>query len=412
MSESAKVLAATLEEKRAALANVFNSIKTEDGGYDRSANPQVIDEIRKRHDELADLGKKYDEAVDLESKASENDEALAGLRSVNRLPFPAKPATKGMTEPDTLDLGDEIYKSFVGKDGRFTKGSREIAKLSPIDFKTTFTRAAGFAPESLRSGKVQLSAQRPIMVPDVVPMIQTTQAAYKYMSETTFTNNAAGLAENDGTGAAESAIAYTEQSVTLERIATFIPVTEEQLDDAPGIQGLLNGRLTYMVQSKLETDMMAANGSTPNISGFYTQVTQSQAKGTDPVFDAIFKAMTKIRHTGFANPTAVVIHPNDWQDVRLTRTADGIYILGNPADPGPERLWGVQAVITTAATENTALVGDFTGHSALVYRQGVRVVVSTEHSDYFRKFLLAVRVDLRAALVVYRILAFCEVTGL
>jgi HK97 family phage major capsid protein len=411
MSTAAK-LGADLAEKRQALASLFESIKTEDG-YDRSKNPDIVAEIQKRNAELDTLGKSYKEAAELEAVAEKNSRELEYLNApANRLPFAGKKVKGGDSEPEFESFGDLVIKSLSGKDGSIRIRHAAKADVNPMEFKTTMTRAAGFAPESLRSGRVQLSAQRPIAVVDVVPMITTSQAAYKYMEETTFTNNAAGLAENDGTGAAESALAFTERSVTIERIATYLPVTKEQVDDVMGLRSLIDSRLSYMIQAKLDYDLLQGNGSTPNINGFYAQVTQAQALGTDPVFDAIFKGITKCRHTGSANPNAIIFHPNDWQDVRLTRTVDGIYILGNPADNAPERLFGLNVVSTTAATENTALVGDFLGHSAFVYRQGIEVEATDSHDTNFRKFIWAIRVSLRGALVVFRASAFCEVTGI
>jgi HK97 family phage major capsid protein len=106
------------------------------------------------------------------------------------------------------------------------------------------------------------------------------------------------------------------------------------------------------------------------------------------------------------------MHPNDWQDIRLLRTADGIYIWGNPSDAGPERIWGLRVAMAQASTENTAIVGDFANFSELAVRSGIDVQVSNSHSTYFVEGKVAVRADIRAAFVVYRPSAFCTVTGI
>jgi HK97 family phage major capsid protein len=122
--------------------------------------------------------------------------------------------------------------------------------------------------------------------------------------------------------------------------------------------------------------------------------------------------MVKIETTAFLPPDGIVIHPLDWQDIRLLRTADGIYIWGEPMDPGPERIWGLPAVVTTAMTQNTALVGAFQTASQTFRRADVTFAISSEHSDFFIRNQLMLRIEERLALVVYRPPAFCTVTGI
>lgn len=116
--------------------------------------------------------------------------------------------------------------------------------------------------------------------------------------------------------------------------------------------------------------------------------------------------------TGRAQPGAVIFHPNDWQDVRLLRTSDGIYIWGNPSEAGPERIWGLQVVQSDAQTENTAVVGDFTNYSLLAVRRGIDVQVTNSHASDFINGKQAIRADLRTALVFTRPAAFATVTGI
>jgi HK97 family phage major capsid protein len=280
-----------------------------------------------------------------------------------------------------------------------------------VDLKTLFETTAGWAPEVTRTGRVVEDAQRPVQVTDLIPQTGTNQSAVAFMEETTFTNNAAERAE--GGAYAESALALTEVSSPVRSIATFLPVTDEQFEDEARAQAYLDNRLPFFLRQRLDGQILVGNGTAPNLRGVNNVVgIQTQAKGSDPVPDAVYKAFTLVRVTGRAMPSAAIFHPNDWQGVRLLRTADGIYIWGNPSEPGPGRIWGRTVVECDAQTENTAVVGDFMNFSELAVRKGIEVKVSDSHSDYFVKGKQAVRARIRAALIFYRPAAFCTVTGI
>lgn len=390
-----------LAAKQKALADIFA-----EAGPDRDMSQvkslsgdtqEKVAEIRKMNAELIDLADEVKAATDLEAIA-------------------AKVAADTGIHVDRTESGDDraIKAGAAGVGDLFVKSGAYQAKGTTstldVDVKTLFQRSAGWTPESTRSGLVVDIATRPIQVTDLLPSIPTSQAAYKYMEETTFTNAAAERAE--GGAYAESAFALTERSVTIETIGTFIPVTDEQLEDEVGAAAYLNRRLVFGVSQRLDGQILTGDGSTPNILGVNNKPSiQTQALGADPVPDAVYKAMTKIRVTGRAFPSAVVMHPNDWQGVRLLRTTDGIYIWGSPADAGPARIWGLPVVESDAQTENTAVVGDFANFSLLVMRRGMEVQTTNSHDTYFTNGKQAVRAGVRCATVWLRAAAFCTVTG-
>jgi HK97 family phage major capsid protein len=171
-------------------------------------------------------------------------------------------------------------------------------------------------------------------------------------------------------------------------------------------------RLPFLVRQRLDRQILTGDGSAPNLRGFNNlSGVQTQAKGSDPTPDAIYKAMDLVRVTGRAVPNIVYMHPNDWQAIRLLRTADGIYIWGNPSEAGVERIWGVRVVQTDAQTQNTGLVGDAANFSQLFMRQDVTVEIGYTGDD-FTDGRQTFRCGVRAALVGYRPAAFCQVTGI
>ncbi len=75
-------------------------------------------------------------------------------------------------------------------------------------------------------------------------------------------------------------------------------------------------------------------------------------------------------------------------------------------------MWGIPVIITTAIPEGTGLVGAFRDLSELAVRRGIEVQVSNSHDGNFAQGIQAIRADFRAALVVYRPVAFCKITGI
>jgi len=367
---------------------------------------EVAAHVRALNDEMTDISKEIAdlEGVEKAVKTSQRPEQKAGRESGDDRRDGATPS------------GRAEYKSFGQhfiESNAFTKrqGQQGPVAVIDIELKTLMTTTAGFDPEETRTGKIVEIATRPVQVTQLVPQTTTTQSAVKYMEETTLTNAAAEAAE--GGTYPEAALAYTERTAIVRKIPVFLPVTDEQLEDEPQVRGLIDNRLRFMIAQRLDGQILTGNGTPPNLTGILnTAGIQTQAKGVDPTPDAVYKAMTKVRVTGRAIVSAVVMHPNDWQDVRLLRTADGIYIWGNPSDAGPERIWGVQVVLADALTENTGLVGDFPNFSELSVRRGVEVQVSNSHGTFFVEGKLAIRADMRTAFILYRPAAFCTVTGI
>lgn len=400
-----------LYAKQDELKNLFDAHRTEAGEYDMKE--EQVEQARQLNAELNDLGQQLEKAQELDEMYQANVKAQRERgRAANGLPAPQGKSREEGAERDPY-AGKSLGELFTESKGyqAWTPGGAARMSAEGLDLKTLFERTAGFAPEATRTGRVVDYAVRRPVVADLIPSTTTDASSIKYMEETTFTNAAAAVAE--GAAKPESALAYTERSVPVEKIATWIPVTDEQLEDEAQVRSLINNRLTLMLLLAEEAGLLTGSGTSPQLQGFLNKSgVQTQAKGADPVPDAIYKAMTLVRHTGFAEPTGIVMHPNDWQDVRLLRTADGLYIWGSPADAGEERIWGKPVVVTTAETENTALVGDFQMYSEIFRKRGIAVESTNSHSDYFVYNKQVIRAEERLALAIYRPAAFCKVTGI
>jgi HK97 family phage major capsid protein len=406
MNAQLKALGEELHAKREALAKIFADNKDENGNL-KGLSEETRTEIRKRNDELTELGKKFDEVrevVEIEQVLKSRQPEPTG-----RVEFKGGEQTPQILVNKTigeLTAEDAAFKQWAAGG---SKGMASVT-LPGVTLKTTMSTSAGFAAPNDRTNTVIYSAQRRPVVADLIPSDPTSLSVIKYMEETTFTNSADTVAES-GTKP-ESALAFTERSVLVEKIATTLPVTDEQLMDVPSIRGIIDNRLTLMLMLTEEDQLLSGSGTTPDLVGFLSKSgVQTQAKSSDTVPDAVYKGMTLVRHTGFAEPSAAVFHPNDWQGIRLLKDSNGNYIWGNPAEAGPERIWGLGVVVTTAMTEDTCLLGDFRMFSHISRRMGLTIDVGYVN-DQFVKNQKTIRAEERLSLEIYRAAAFCKVTGI
>ncbi len=359
-----------------------------------------VEEVQTMMKELDDLSGQIEVAKKLDAGAQRVAELHKAYNEpVLGLPFPGAP------KAEAKSLGQMIMEHKAD----LVPNARPIT--IPFEFKTLMETTAGWAPESLRIPRVELYPLRALVVVDYIPQAPTTQAAIVYMLEDSPTLSAAEKAE---AGAyAESAYTLTETTLTVRKITTSLPVTDEQLADVSAAEAYINNRLSYDIRRRLDLQVLQGDGNAPNLKGT-TAIggsLQTQAKGTDSTPDAIYKLFDKLRTVGFAEPSVLFINPSDWQPIRLLTTADGIYIFGSPLDAGRLSIWGVPVVQTTGVTANTAIAGDYTGFSMLFIRTGLEISVGYVNDD-FTKGRKTLRADMRCCMVHFRTSAFGTITSI
>lgn len=213
----------------------------------------------------------------------------------------------------------------------------------------------------------------------------------------------------------ENQLTFTSASERVRTIATWIPATKQVLDDFAELMGFLQSSLPYYVNLAEEQQLLTGDGTGENLHGLITQAlgfggTFLRAKVGWNKMDVIATAIQQINNLKEIDPTFVVLNTSDWWDIRLTKDSFGRYILGDPQNQVRPTLFGLDVVPTTTLPYGTFLVGNGNGVSAEIRdRMEMQVEISTEHSDYFIRNLVAVRAEKRMALVVKRPNSF--VTG-
>lgn len=263
-----------------------------------------------------------------------------------------------------------------------------------------------------RPGIVQ-QLTRPLAVADLLAPGTTESNIVSYMQESAFTNNANAVAE--GAAKPESVLTFTAVQDPVRKIAHWLPVTEEMLEDVPQIRSYIDSRLRLGVELEEDDELLNGTGVAPELLGLRNRAGLAApiARGADTNADAIFKQIMALYSTAFLMPTGIVLNPTNWATTVLTKTTTGEYITGGPFSPiQTPTMWGLTVAVTPAQPAAEGLVGAFKTGAQIFRKGGMRVEASNSHQDFFIKNLVAIRAEERLALAVYRPGAIGKVTGL
>lgn len=234
-----------------------------------------------------------------------------------------------------------------------------------------------------------------------------------------------GAAETtEGASKPESGMTLTDATAPVQTIAAWQKIPKQVLSDVAALQSMIDDRIRYEVMRRLEGQVLAGNGTTPNLQGIlgtsgigaFTGVT-----GT-PFGEQILTGITQVM-LAEAEATVVVVNPTNWQTI-LTYKATGSGEYLNPIEPiaGPglggvggsdsivPTLWGLPVVASTVIAAGTALVGDFTMGAQLFIREGVNVLMSDSDGSDFIQNRVTILAEMRAALAVWQPSAFSKIT--
>jgi HK97 family phage major capsid protein len=318
-----------------------------------------------------------------------------------------------------------VYKSIIG--GQTMSGSIEVKVAATIDegIIPAYSGGAGLggqlATPNFLPGIVPLLFQ-PLTVADLMPSGTTNSTSISYVIESAFQDLTATVSEKGTKPQLDLTLARRQDNVT--KIANVAKVTDEMFQDLPAFQSYLQNRMVFGVKRVEEANLLNGNGTPPNLqgimqrSGLATTVVTAAGLTALKAIEGIYNQITALRAVSFVEPDAIVIHPTDWQTIRLGKDSQNQYYgggpftgaYGNPAPSNLDQLWGLRVVVTTAIAQGTVLVGNFSQCAQVFRRQGIQLEMTNSNVDDFVTNLITLRCEERLALAVYRPAGFGKVT--
>jgi len=261
-------------------------------------------------------------------------------------------------------------------------------------------------------------------VRDLFPARSTTSTVIEYFRMTGFTNNAAMVAERVGNQFGikpQSSMNFEGAQTSVKTMAHWEAAHRNVLADEPQLRGIIDNELMYGLRLQEDAQILEGDGTGENLLGIMktpgiqtynwsSGATGANAAVKDSRADAIRRAVT-LSLLAYYEPSGVVIHPNDWEQIELDKDANGQYRIATSVALGGEpKVWRVPLVESVAMPEGSALVGSFGQGAQLYDREQASIRVSEQHADFFIRNAIVILAEQRLALAVKRPESFVRVS--
>ncbi len=251
-----------------------------------------------------------------------------------------------------------------------------------------------------------------LTIRDILNVVPTTSDTVKYVKYTT-TQRGAQSQANPGDLKAFLRLSTELKSTSVETIAVLSKITEQDIDDAPRLVGLINGEMSLDVKVEEERQLTWGDGSNGSLNGLFSSDASipefARAEAGDTIIDTIRKMRTDLRKAR-VTPNFVAIDPIDWEGVELAKGSTNYYIWGLVSDMRGPRIWSLPVIESDAMTnpetaERRVLMGDGKRGATIYDRAQLQLAVGFMDDDFGRN-LRTLRCEERIALAVKRNFAF------
>lgn len=249
--------------------------------------------------------------------------------------------------------GDDSYKERQ-KSGL---AQIEVTKSDLAAMKETKVTSAGIVVPNY-DPTIQPGIRQELRIRDLLTAIPVSGQSYSYFRELLHTRGAAPVAE----GALKPTSNVTFETVTdrVKKIAVWMPVTDEALDDVPQLFGYIQELLRYDLKLEEEAQILKGDGTGENLNGLMTQATTydtALTKAGDTAIDIMRRAIYQVRKQSKLSADGLVMSELDWMNIELQKDGENRYLFANLQGLVTPILWGRPVITSDSVDEGDADTG-------------------------------------------------------
>jgi len=248
---------------------------------------------------------------------------------------------------------------------------------------------------------------RKVHIRTLIPNGSTDAQTVRFPKESAYTDNAAATAQGSALG--QSDFDITATSVNMEKIGTFMKVTDELLSDTAGLSSYLAARVPNKVLSVEDTEILNGDGSSPNLDGLFTDGTAFttssgglfyQSVESANEYDVVVVALNQLSLLNYQADT-ILLNPTDLHKIVLLKSTANEYLRQQIYTGIQPTIMGIPVTINTAVPNGKFLVMDSRAATQYWIRENLGIEFSREDGTNFQSNFVTVRAQLRAGLTNY-----------
>lgn len=374
--------------------------------------------LQKKYDDVAERIEKGD-AVTNDIKAQiENQKGEIGrvIEQVQMLEEKGvKLRSEGGEKKGFIDFikGDDNYQALIER--KQPSAEIEVTKSQMAEMAERKVTSAGLVIPQYDPA-IQGAPRQELKIRDLIPTTPVTAGnSFTYFKELLHTLGAAMVAE--GAAKPQSNVTFESVTDTIKKIAVWMPVTDEALDDVPQLYSYIQELLRYDLKLAEETQLLKGDGTGNNLNGLMTQATSFDAGlsgAGDTAIDTVRRALYQVGKQSKRSADAAVMTELDWMNIELQKDSQNRYLFANLQGLATPILWGRPVVVSDSMDEGN---GSTTGGEFLVgsFAQGARIYDRMAYTfkvgminDDFVKNQRVLLVEERLGLAVRRPYAFVK----
>jgi HK97 family phage major capsid protein len=308
--------------------------------------------------------------------------------------------------------GNDKYQALSQKTQSFAE--IEVTKSDMASMSETKVTSSGLvAPQY--DPVIQGAPRQNLLIRDLIPTTPVTGQAFTYFRELLHTLGAGMVPE--GGAKPTSNVTFEQVTDTIKKIAVWMPVTDEALDDVPQLYSYIQELLRFDLELKREGQLLKGDGIGNNLNGIMTQATvfdPDLSKASDTAIDTVRRAIYQARKQSKLPADAVVMSDLDWMNIELQKDGENRYLFANLQGLVTPVLWGRPIVASDsmdegdgATTGGEFLTGSFQQGARIYDRMGFTIKVGMINDDFIKN-QRAILVEERLGLAVRKKYAFVK----